>query len=122
MNILVADKDDAVLSSITKRIQEWGYPVEKSNTGQNVLQVVEEASIDLVLLDLSLPDMAPRDLIPKLKELRPHIGVITMTGSNTQELENEIRTLGIVYYMLKPINEETLKDLLDHFSKRKRSP
>ena len=122
MNILVADKDNGVLLSIAERIQGWGYPVEKSKTGQSVLQMVEEASIDLVLLDLSLPDMAPGDLIPRLKELRPHIGVITMTGSNSQELENEIRTLGIVFYMLKPINEETLKDLLDHFSKRKRSP
>jgi len=122
MNILVAENDETALSSMAERIQGWGYSVEKSKTGQTALQMLEEASIDLVLLDLALPDMAPRDLIPKLKERRPHIGVITMTGSNTQKLENEIRTLGIVFYMLKPINEETLKDLLDHFSKRKRSP
>jgi len=42
-----------------------------------------------------------------------------MTGTNADGLENEIRTLGIVYYMLKPVGEKVLKQIIDHIARRK---
>jgi response regulator of citrate/malate metabolism len=47
------------------------------------------------------------------------MGIVTMTESNTDHQENEIRTLGIIYYMIKPINKQVLKDILDHVARRK---
>jgi response regulator of citrate/malate metabolism len=42
-----------------------------------------------------------------------------MTDANTSGQEKEIRTLGIVYYMIKPVDEKVLKEILDHISSRK---
>jgi YesN/AraC family two-component response regulator len=42
-----------------------------------------------------------------------------MTETSTKELEREIRTLGIVYYMSKPVSENELKEILDHISTKK---
>jgi response regulator of citrate/malate metabolism len=83
------------------------------------LAKVRKKIFDLVLLDLSLPDTRPQTLILKLKEFQPEIGIVTMTASNSKELENEIRTLGIIYYMSKPVDEEALKEILDHSSRKK---
>ena len=119
MDILVVENDASVLSSIVELIQRWGYSAKKSETGQETLNKVREKVFDLVLLDTHLPDMTAQELITGLKELRPEIGIVTMTGANTRELENEIRTLGIIYYMQKPIREEVLKEILGHMSRKK---
>jgi DNA-binding NtrC family response regulator len=121
MDVLVADSDIPALSNIVEMIQRWGHHAEKSETAQDTLEKVEEKPFDLVLLDMSLPDMTAQDLIGKLKELRPDIGIVTMTGTSTNELEKEIRTLGIVYYMSKPVSENILKDILDHISAKKKN-
>jgi DNA-binding NtrC family response regulator len=121
MDVLVADSDIPALSNIVELIQRWGHHAEKSETAQDTLEKVEEKQFDLVLVDMSLPDMTARDLIGKLKELRPDIGIVTMTGTSTNELEKEIRTLGIVYYMSKPVSENILKDILDHISTKKKN-
>ena len=120
MNLLVVENDVAALSQTVELIKSWGYCAEKSETGRATLSKLKEKAFDLVLLDMSLPDMKPQALITRLKEIQPDIGIITLTGANTKELENEIRTLGIIYYMSKPINDRELKEILDH-SKRKKS-
>ena len=120
MNILVAEKDRTVLSKIIDLIQGWGYRAESSENGRETLNRAGDEVFDLILLDTSLPDMAATDLIVKLKELQPEAGIVTMTASNPNGLENEIRTLGIVYYMLKPISQKVLKEILDHRSKKKK--
>ena len=121
MDVLVADNDISALSTIVDLIQSWGHSAEKSETAQDTLDKVREKLFDLVLLDMSLPDMTAQDLIGKLKELWPDIGIVTMTGTSTNELEKEIRTLGIVYYMSKPVSENVLKQILDHISTKKKS-
>jgi DNA-binding NtrC family response regulator len=121
MDVLVADSDISALSNIVELIQRWGHHAEKSETAQGTLDKVREKPFDLVLLDMSLPDMTAQDLIGKLKELWPDIGIVTMTSTSTNELEKGIRTLGIVYYMSKPVSENILKDILDHISTKKKN-
>lgn len=119
MDVLVLDEDVALSSSIVGLIRGWGYNAEASTTGRNALKRVGEKDFDLVLINLSPADMTAQDLIGKLKDLHPEIGVVTMTEESTDQLEAEIRTLGIVYYMSKPINEMVLKQILDHSATKK---
>ncbi|MBN2126665.1 MAG: response regulator [Deltaproteobacteria bacterium] len=119
MNVLVVDQDASVLSSIVGWVQRWGYGVETSKTGREALRLLEGKAFDLLLTDTRLPDVSVQELILEVKALLPEMGIVTMTESNTNHQENEIRTLGIIYYMLKPINKQVLKDILDHVSRRK---
>ena len=119
MDVLIVENDASVLSYIVGLIHRWGHNAEKSETGRDTIRKIKEKIFDLVLLDTSIHDMTAQDLIAKLKELRPDIKIITMTESNTGELEKEIRTLGIVHYMSKPVSEGVLKDILDHISMKK---
>ncbi len=118
MNILIVEDDERLASSIVSWIEQWGYRAETSATGEEALEKVRQNNIDLALLDIYLPDTDARDLIPKLKKLKPEFKIITMTGHNTEELEREIRKLGIVYYMSKPFPLQELKTILDHISKK----
>ena len=121
MDVLVTENDVSALSHITELIQRLGHSAEKSWTAKGTLDIVRERAFDLVFLDMSLPDMRAQELIEKLRELRPDIRIVTMTAASTDELEKEIRTLGIVYYMSKPVSENILKDILDHISTKKKN-
>ena len=119
MNVLVVGNDPEGLSQAVKLIRRWGYHAEKAETGQETLAKVRANVFDVVLLDLSMSETRPQALIGELKSLQPEIGIVTMTASNSKELENEIRTLGIIYYMSKPVDEAELKEILDHGSRKK---
>jgi CheY-like chemotaxis protein len=119
MDVLVLENDASVLSYIVGLIQHWGHKTEKSKSGHEAIEKVQEKIFDLVLLDTSLSDITAQELIVKLKELRPDIKIVTMTASNGGELEKQIRTLGIIYYMSKPVSRKVLKDILDHISTKK---
>ena len=118
MNVLIVEDDEQIASSIIGWIEQWGYRAEMSLTGEDAIKKVRQNNLDLVLMDIYLPDMDAKDLIPKLRELKPKFKIITMTGYNTEELEREIRKLGIIYYMSKPFPPEELKTILDHISKK----
>lgn len=119
MNILVIEGDAPARVDIISRIHNWGYHVEGSDTGRDGYEKLKTGKFDLVLLDTALPDIPAQDLIKNVKESHPDVDIITLTGINTKDLDKEIRTLGIIYYMSKPINDAELKEILDHRSKKK---
>ncbi len=119
MNVLVVDNNVPALLTIVGLIRGWGYKAEMSETGWETLDKIRKGSFDLVLMDVSVPDMSVQELIRGIKELNPRLGIVTMTEKSTEELERGIRTLGIIYYMSKPVSEEHLKEILDHISIRK---
>ena len=118
MNILIVEDDVAVTSVLTETIQRWGYRAENADTCKDALKKVKQKRFDLILLDIFLPDGKGHEIIPQFKELWPDVGIVTMTGYNTRELEMEVRQQGILYYMIKPFDPMALKELLDHISRK----
>lgn len=116
MNILIVEDDIDVSSVLTESIHHWGYSAENADTCKDALDKVKQKRFDLILLDIFLPDGEGHLLIPQFKELLPDVGIVTMTGYNTRELETHVREQGIIYYMVKPFEIKSLKALLDHIS------
>jgi len=116
MNILIVEDDIDVSSVLKETIQNWGYSAENADTCKDAMDRVKQKRFDLILLDIFLPDGKGHRLIPQFKELWPDIGIVTMTGYNTRELEMDVREQGILYYMVKPFEIKSLKELLDHIS------
>ncbi|CCK80980.1 response regulator [Desulfobacula toluolica] len=114
MIILIVEDDPQVTNYITKRLSGWGYRTNSAETGKDALELFSKKNFDLILLDIMLPDYMAFDLIPKFKRMNPDIGIVTMTGQSSRELEQKVREQGILYYMVKPIEAANLKLLLDH--------
>lgn len=120
MDVLVVEDDVAVTKMIAKSIEGQDHRVETVCTGKEALAKVMQKKFDLVLLDIMLPDCMGYELIPQFKARWHDIGIVTMTGYNTRELELKVRQQGITYYMLKPFNMKDIKDILDHISKKEK--
>ena len=117
MNILIVEDDAAFAGLIFRLLEKFGYESQIAETGKDAEYKIRQMDFNLILLDVFLPDTTAHDLIPKMKAQQADIRIITMTGENTEELEREIRKLGIVYYMAKPFEIAELKNILDHFSR-----
>ena len=122
MNILLVEDEDSVAGLIVEVIKLWGHQVQRSATGSDALEKVQQTDVDLILLDISLPDIQGHELIPFFKESQPGAGIVTMTGNNSRELEATVRKQGVAYYMIKPFELKVLKEVADHVSKRMRMP
>jgi DNA-binding response OmpR family regulator len=119
MHILVAEDDIAFAQTLRAMLARWDHGVEIAASGENALERLRRSEFDLILLDIFLPDLKGYELIPHFKEIRPDIGIVTMTGHNSRELEMRIRRLGILYYMIKPFETRFLRSLLEHIAQRR---
>lgn len=116
MQILIVEDDFSVARVLTTGLKRWDYKVDTSKTGRDALAKLRRKRFDLVLLDLFLPDGKGYDFIPEMKRICPEIGIVTLTGHNSREMELKTRTQGIIFYMIKPVNLKVLKSILDHIS------
>jgi DNA-binding response OmpR family regulator len=118
MKILIVEDDPQIITYIQKRLEKWGYDHHQAaSNGKEALQHILNTAFDVVLLDIMLPDYLGYDLIPELRQIDSDINIITMTGESSRELEKRVRKAGVLYYMVKPIETQNLKLLLEHLSK-----
>ena len=107
-----------MVQSVTRELLTLlGYVVLSADDGQHAMAkaAAEAAAIDLVLLDLSLPDISGYDLLPKLRQvLRPEAKVVLCSGSMCdQEMSPEDAGRNIAAVLQKPFELSTLKETVE---------
>lgn len=74
-----------------------------------------DTPIDLVLLDIGLPDASGLDLAGALTTLRPSPGVVAVTSARDLDVVRTAVSRGVVLYLLKPFTFAALRDKLEHY-------
>jgi len=108
--ILIVD-DDVSIASVGKRVLEsLGYSVTVEHSGAGALERIRKAPdrYDLVVTDQTMPRMRGDELIEKLKDIRPDLAVILMTGYSERINEAKALTLGFADFVKKPFNKEEI--------------
>ncbi|NTV52297.1 MAG: response regulator [Candidatus Firestonebacteria bacterium] len=108
--ILVVD-DDGIIRGVTSRILEnEGHQIDEAPGLSEALEKIKQTEFALALLDLRLPDSNGMQSIALLKELRPQMDVIVMTGYGTLDSVIEAMRAGAVDFLLKPCSAQQLRD------------
>lgn len=118
MRILVVEEDASLAGLMKALLENWGHEAQHCTRGKDAERMFMASPYDLVLMEVLLPDMRGEDLISRLKGVSPDARIVTMTGNNSRDMEVRIRNRGILYYMVKPLETENLRSLLEHLSKR----
>lgn len=122
MQVLIVDDELEIGKALGDLISQWGHQTVWAGSGKQAIEMFKRNNgFDLVLLDLLLPDANGQDLIPRFRDISPHVPVVTMTGHNSRELEAATRKNGVMYYMQKPIDMRALKTIFDHLARKKYS-
>jgi two-component system cell cycle sensor histidine kinase/response regulator CckA len=111
--ILLVD-DEAVIIDVSRDILEaLGYRVLSAAGGRQAVQIYEEAAdrIDLVILDMIMPDMGGGETFDRLKLINPDIKVILSSGYSMNSQAKIIMEKGVQAFLQKPFR-------IDQFSQK----
>ncbi len=111
IKILVVDDERIIVRSVQMILKAEGYDIEGASSGKDAILKMEQNSYNLVLTDLNMPEMDGISLIRWLKQNRPEVGVVILTGYPSQETIKEALELGIIDYVPKPFTPAVLLDV-----------
>jgi DNA-binding response OmpR family regulator len=102
MHILVAEDDAPVARFISGALESEHYDVRIATTGRQVSQAVEDGPCDLIILDLTLPDINGMEVLRQVRGRKPHLPVLILTGSARVEDRVDGLDSGADDYLTKP--------------------
>jgi CheY-like chemotaxis protein len=102
--ILVVEDELKALDVLDKVLLRQGYNIFKASDGEMALQLFEQHKdeIDAVLLDLGLPKITGREVLHKIKNLKPNLAVVIASGFFEADIEPEIGALSFAAFLQKP--------------------
>ncbi|HSI09797.1 MAG TPA: PAS domain S-box protein [Rariglobus sp.] len=112
--ILFVD-DEARLATCGRDIlEQLGYRVVTSTRPEDALDRIRSApgSFDLVITDLTMPEMTGMDLARSILQLRPGLPIILMTGYSANLTPDYVRTQGLADLLFKPLTIQGLADAI----------
>jgi DNA-binding NtrC family response regulator len=107
-NVLVVDDDNHMRIALKESLARAGYSVSVAEDGKEALSEIERRIFDLVITDVKMPHVSGIDLLNHIKESRPFMPVILMTGYGTVQDAVKVMKEGAYDYIQKPFNTDTL--------------
>ena len=120
-HILVADDETLVLASLRRVLTSMGYEVTTCVNGLEAVETMRSTpdAFDLVLLDLMMPEMYGNEALQHIRNIRPDIPVVIMSG-HTVRAGTEIGIPdGASSYIVKPFAKQDLASVLASHLQRK---
>ena len=113
--VIVADDEKLIANNIARRIEESNGAfrvISRAGTGTEALEQVREMLPDVVFSDIKMPEMDGIELIARLRETQPDILCVIISGYSDFDYMKAAIQNSAVDYLLKPVNPEELKRLL----------
>ena len=107
--IMTIDDSSTIRSIITKQMSDLGFEVDHAEDGQQGLAKLEEISVDLILLDVTMPVMDGPTMLAALRERGDQTPVIMLTSESKRSIVSGAVKLGIEDYILKPFKPDELR-------------
>jgi excisionase family DNA binding protein len=111
-NVLVVDDEKLIAMDIKKIITSEGHDVITTESGVEASRAIQDSNIDLVFLDLVLPDINGVEVLKEIKKAKSGLPVVIITGYPDSEIMNQALELGPISVLKKPFNREQIRDLL----------
>jgi DNA-binding NtrC family response regulator len=110
--ILIVDDDPQIRKFCRITLEAFGYSAREAGDGREALVIVGSSVVDLILLDLCMPDMDGLECLKALRAESPQLKVITMSGFMHGVLLPAARHLGGTATLAKPFSPDALLSLV----------
>jgi len=112
--ILFIDDEEAVCDVTPQLLSKLGYQVEPYQDPNEALTVFQSDpnNFDLVITDMTMPQMTGDKLAEKILATRPDIPIIMCTGHSTQLDEQRAKKMGIADFALKPVTLSKFAEII----------
>ena len=109
--ILLVDDEENYRELIARVLTKAGYEVLQAADGMGALSLLERSNVDVVISDILMPVLNGYALVARLREKWPDMPVILTTGFLSPDAAKSMMK-GSVDFIPKPINAETLLDMV----------
>jgi two-component system response regulator VanR len=107
--ILLIDDEEQVRMLFQVALEGAGYRVLTAESGKHGLRLLERQEVDVMLVDLLMPDMDGLELIPLLRKTRPAIKIIAISGGSGEwDYLDAAKSLGAHATLKKPFSVQEL--------------
>lgn len=110
--VLVVDDEQAILDLVRRFAERAGFEVVVATGGREALERLRTRRVDLVLVDLRMPEVGGLEVLRTVRETDPHCQAVLMTGYSSIETAVEAVKLGAVDYLCKPLDFKRLDEIL----------
>ena len=109
-NILLVDDDVTIADMLKSQLTKRGYRVLSCSGSIQALEIFrrDPEDFDLVITDMTMPDMTGVQLAGEIRRIRPDLPIILCTGFSEQIDEDSARRLGIDVFLMKPVVRDQL--------------
>jgi len=118
IKVLVVDDEAIYLSLVRDALEDEDYQVQTASSSEDALKIVTDQHIDLIVSDIRMPGMNGITLFQKAREIRPHIGVIFMTGYANLNTAKDAIKQGAFDYISKPFELNEIRQAVVKAEKR----
>ncbi len=107
--VLLVDDEERFRTSLAQRLRLRGYETIDLGSGEEAVKRARaDASIDVVVLDRKMPGMSGEEVLKEIKQFRPEVQIIMLTGHGSIESATEAGRLDAYAYLEKPCDLEQL--------------
>jgi response regulator RpfG family c-di-GMP phosphodiesterase len=111
-SVLIVDDEPKICQFLEILLKREGYRPVSVNNASDALERIANDGFDLVLTDLKMPGMDGFELVTQLKELKPDLPIIMITGYATVETAVQAMRYGVDDYVTKPFNIDELHKVI----------
>jgi DNA-binding NtrC family response regulator len=116
-SIIVVDDEIVIVTLLREFLIENGYVVKGFTSGRDALEAVKSDPVDMILTDLSMPEMDGIQVLKAALEVNPQHVCIIITGHATVRTAVEAMTAGAFDYLIKPFDLDILLAVLSRAMK-----
>ncbi len=113
IQILVVDSDQREGNQMRQTLMEEGYSCWSSTNGKDAIELARQMTPSLMIIDADLQDISGFDLYQAIDGQQHSIPVIFMSGQRGNDLIQQSRAAGGIYFLGKPIDPSVLLELVD---------
>ncbi|MEW6691077.1 MAG: response regulator [Pseudomonadota bacterium] len=120
--VLVIDDDPVIGKSIDRVLSGKGWAVITAADGPEALTKLALEDYDVVFTDIRMPGMDGVEVARRIKETRPWLPVVIVTGYGSAENEARAREAGVQAFLRKPLSPEMIEQSAQGALREKASP
>ena len=107
-NVLLVDDEEQFLDALTQRLETRGLKVKAVTNGEDAVNQVEDHNFDAIIVDLAMPGIDGIETLKRIKDKRPDLEIIMLTGHATVKSGIEAMKLGADDFLEKPVDLNVL--------------
>jgi DNA-binding NtrC family response regulator len=107
-NILVVDDEDLLRETVVELLAMGGFRATGMPNGEAALKELEKNEYDLLITDVMMPKMNGMELVARVREKKPELEIIVMSGHGTEATKVKLDMMGVYGYLEKPVRASDL--------------